>query len=431
MKSVNILLTGSGGREHTLAWKLAQSALCHQLYIAPGNGGTREHGINLDISVNDFAALKHAAISHNISLVIVGPEEPLVKGFVDFFKNDPSTAHIKIIGPSKQAAQLEGSKAFSKHFLNKYNIPTAAYQEFTVDNYKEGIDYIRRHTLPIVLKADGLAAGKGVLICNNHLEALAEFELMILQSKFGESGNKVVIEEFLEGIEMSAFILTNGKDYILLPEAKDYKRIGENDKGLNTGGMGAVSPVPFYDDALRKKVLEKIIQPTIDGLQQEKIEYTGFIFFGLMIRDNEPMVIEYNCRLGDPETEVIIPRIKNDLVEILLAVFENNFADVKIDTDERAAATVVAVSGGYPGLFKTGLEIHGISSIHPQETLIFHSGTLYDDGKLITNGGRVLAATSLGENIREAAEISTYNLEQIYFEDIYFRVDIGFEFREK
>ncbi len=429
MKSENILLTGSGGREHTLAWKLAQSPLCNQLYIAPGNGGTREHGINLEISATDFNALKDAALSNQISLIIVGPEEPLVKGFVDFFKNDPSTAHIKIIGPAKEAAQLEGSKAFSKSFLNKYNIPTAAYKEFTAENYNEGIDYIRKHDLPIVLKADGLAAGKGVLICHNHLEALAEFELMILQAKFGVSGNKVVIEEFLEGMEMSAFILTNGKEFILLPEAKDYKRIGENDKGLNTGGMGAVSPVPFYNEALQQKVLTTIIQPTIDGLQKEKLDYNGFIFFGLMIRENEPMVIEYNCRLGDPETEVILPRIKNDLVELLLAVFDKNFACVKIDIDERSAATVVAVSGGYPGLFRTGIEIHGIDSIRPEETLIFHSGTLYDNGKLITNGGRVLAATSLGENIREAAEISTYNLEQIYFEDIYFRGDIGYEFR--
>lgn len=430
MNPLNILLTGSGGREHTLAWKIAQSPLCKELYIAPGNGGTGKHGTNLDIQVTDFNALKDAALSKNISLIIVGPEEPLVKGIVDFFKNDPATAHIKIIGPAKFAAQLEGSKAFSKAFLNKYHIPTAGYREFTVDNYKDGMDYIRQHSLPVVLKADGLAAGKGVLICNNHLEALAEFELMILRAKFGEAGNKVVIEEFLEGIEMSAFILTNGKEYVVLPEAKDYKRIGEKDTGLNTGGMGAVSPVPFYNETLQQKVIERVIQPTIDGLQKEKIDYTGFIFFGLMICNNEPMVIEYNCRLGDPETEVIIPRIKNDLVEILLSVFEKDFASIKINIDTKAAATVVAVSGGYPGLFQKGLEIHGIESIHKEETLIFHSGTKLEADKLITNGGRVLAATSLGENIREAAEISTYNLEQIYFEDIYFRTDIGFEFKQ-
>src|SRR4051812_21460641 len=317
---MNILILGSGGREHALAWKISQSTACTKLFVAPGNAGTARCGTNLPISVNDFEAIGKACKKEQINMVIVGPEEPLVNGLVDYL-NKESKLNLLIIGPSKEAAQLEGSKAFAKSFMNRHQIPTAAYKEFNADNFDEGIEYLKNHPLPIVLKADGLAAGKGVIICQNHVEAVAEFELMIQRSKFGEAGKRVVVEEFLEGIELSVFVLTDGKNYILLPEAKDYKRIGEGDKGLNTGGMGAVSPVPFSDDALKEKINGKIIKPTLTGLQKEKLEYKGFIFFGLMVKDGEPVVIEYNCRLGDPETEVVIPRIKNDLAEMLDAVF--------------------------------------------------------------------------------------------------------------
>lgn len=429
MKPVNILLIGNGGREHTLAWKISQSDLCKKLFIAPGNGGTGKHGVNLDIGVTDFNALKAAALEHAIDMILVGPEEPLVKGISDFFNSDKSTAHIKIIGPSMETSQLEGSKSFAKAFMERHGIPTAAYREFTMDTYADGVDYIRQHPLPIVLKADGLAAGKGVLICQTHLEALAEFELVVMHAKFGEAGNKVVIEQFLEGIEMSAFILTDGKDYLLLPEAKDYKRIGENDKGLNTGGMGAVSPLPFFDDVLKGKVIQKIIEPTIVGLQHDHLKYTGFVFIGLMIVDGEPVVIEYNCRMGDPETEVVIPRIKNDLVAVLLAAADGNLSSVKLEIDPQYAVAVVAVSGGYPGTYIKGYEISGLDSIKPSETIMFHAGTRAEGDKIITNGGRVIAATSFGESISEAAEISTYNLEQVFFENMYFRSDIGYEFR--
>ena len=425
---MNILLIGSGGREHAFAWKLAQSKLCDKLFIAPGNAGTSLCGTNLAISVTDFGLLSAACISNKVDIVLVGPEEPLVKGIYDYFKNNPATKHIHVIGPSKAAAQLEGSKAFAKAFMKRHNIPTAAYGEFTSDNYAAGVNYIKGHPLPVVLKADGLAAGKGVLICQNNLEALSEFELMLHRSKFGDAGKKVVVEEFLKGIELSVFVLTDGEDYILLPEAKDYKRVGEGDTGLNTGGMGAVSPLPFVDAPFLQKVKEKIIEPTIAGLKKDKLDYKGFIFFGLMNNDGEPKVIEYNCRMGDPETEVVIPRIKNDLVELLTATAQQKLKDITIETDSRSAAAVVAVSGGYPGDHETGIEIQGLDNEALENSLVFQSGTKKQDNNIVTNGGRVLVVTSFGENISDAAEQSNYMMEQLYFEGMYYRSDIGYEF---
>ena len=426
---MNILIIGSGGREHTLAWKIKQSPLCSKLFIAPGNAGTALCGTNLSMAVSDFDGIAAACLANAIDMILVGPEEPLVKGIYDFFKNKKGFKNLKVIGPSKAAAQLEGSKAFAKAFMQRHNIPTAAYGEFTADKYREGVEYIKSQWPPIVLKADGLAAGKGVLICMNHLEAAAEFELMLLQSKFGEAGKKVVVEEFLKGIELSMFVLTDGENYVLLPEAKDYKRIGEADAGLNTGGMGAVSPLPFVTEDFLKKVKEKIIEPTIAGLKKDKLDYKGFIFFGLMNDDGEPKVIEYNCRLGDPETEVVIPRIKNDLVELLMATAEQKLHEIKIETDDRAVATVVAVSGGYPGDYEKGKVIIGLQEPVLENSIIFHSGTMQQGDDIVTNGGRVLAVTSYGENITEAVEQSNYVMEQLDFEDMYYRSDIGFEFK--
>ncbi len=426
---MKILLIGGGGREHAIAWKLRHSNLCEQLFIAPGNAGTELCGENIDIKITDFEKLASFCVENKIDMLIVGPEEPLVKGIYDFFKKKTATAHIDIIGPSKEAAQLEGSKSFAKEFMQRNHIPTAAYKEFTASNYEEGIEYIRNHALPIVLKADGLAAGKGVIICTNHIEALAEFELMIQRAKFGEAGKKVVVEQFLDGIELSVFALTDGKNYILLPEAKDYKRIGTNDTGPNTGGMGAVSPVPFVDEIFLDKIKIRIIEPTISGLRKEKLEYKGIIFFGLISVDGEPMVIEYNCRLGDPETEVVIPRIKNDLLELLIATSRQKLDEVKIEIDSQAAVAVMAVSGGYPNEHAIGKEIEGLEDVVIEGSIIFHAGTKKDGDKIVTNGGRVLAVTSFGDTIREAAEQSTYMMEQLYFEGISFREDIGFEFK--
>lgn len=427
---MNILLIGSGGREHTLAWKLKQSPLCSQLFIAPGNAGTATCGTNLPIAVSDFESIAEACMDNSIDMILVGPEEPLVKGIYDFIKNKKDLEHIKVIGPSKEASQLEGSKAYAKAFMKRHNIPTAAYGEFTADKYLEGVAYIKAQTLPIVLKADGLAAGKGVLICQNYLEAIAEFDLMLLRSKFGEAGKKVVVEEFLKGIELSIFVLTDGKNYVLLPEAKDYKRVGEGDTGLNTGGMGAVSPLPFVDDVFLQKVKESIIEPTIAGLKKDKLDYKGFVFLGLMNDDGDPKVIEYNCRLGDPETEVVIPRIKNDLVELLVATAEQKLDTIKIETDKRAVATVVAVSGGYPGEYVKGIPINGLYDTALEDCIIFHSGTKKEGNEIVTNGGRVLVVTSFGENITEAVEQSNYMLEQLHFEGMYHRNDIGYEFKK-
>ena len=426
---MNILIIGSGGREHALAWKINQSNLCDQLFIAPGNTGTAQFGMNIDISINSFQALANFCITKNITLLVVGPEEPLVKGIYNYFKENPATAHVQVIGPSKQASQLEGSKAYAKAFMDRHHIPTAAYKEFDTTNYEEGVDYIKNHSLPIVLKADGLAAGKGVIICQNHLEALAEFQLMIQQSKFGEAGKRVVIEQFLDGVEVSVFVLTDGKNYVILPEAKDYKKIGKGDTGPNTGGMGAVSPVPFVDAAYMKLVNEKIIKPTIEGLQKDSLDYKGFVFIGLINVEGEPYVIEYNCRLGDPETEVIIPRIENDLVEILVATAEGRLNEISINTSEKTAVAIMAVSGGYPNVHETGKIITGLSETNLPGTIVFHAGTKQEGDNIVTNGGRVLAVTSLGDSIAEAAEQSTYMLEQIYFEEIYYREDIGYEFR--
>lgn len=427
---MNILLIGSGGREHAFAWKLKQSSLCHNLFIAPGNAGTSSCGTNLPIAVTDFDAMARACAKHAIDMILVGPEEPLVKGIYDYFKNNPATRHIAVIGPSENASQLEGSKAFAKEFMTRHNVPTAAYKEFTLDNYEEGVDYLRQHSLPVVLKADGLAAGKGVLICQNPIEALSEFELMIHRSKFGEAGKKVVVEEFLKGIELSVFVLTDGENYLLLPEAKDYKRIGEGDTGLNTGGMGAVSPLPFVDEAFLQKVKQQVIEPTIAGLKKDALEYKGFIFFGLMNDNGVPKVIEYNCRMGDPETEVVIPRIQNDFVELLTATSQQRLHEIKLKVDGRSAAAVVAVSGGYPGDYEKGREISGLDEAPLENSLVFHSGTTEQNGTVVTNGGRVLVVTSFGDTIAEAAEQSNYMLEQLYFEDMYSRSDIGYEFKQ-
>jgi len=425
---MRILLLGSGGRENALAWKLTQSPRCEALFIAPGNAGTTRFGTNLDISLTDFEGIRKACMDEKIDMVIVGPEEPLVKGVTDFLISSKSLADLDVIGPGKAGAQLEGSKAFAKAFMMRHDIPTAAYREFTLDNYTEGVEYLRQHTLPIVLKADGLAAGKGVVIAENHIEAIAEFELMIQRAKFGEAGKKVVVEQFLKGIEISVFVLTDGKNYVILPEAKDYKRVGEGDTGPNTGGMGAVSPVPFVNKELMQKIEEKVIRPTVDGLRHEGLEYRGFIFFGFMIVDNEPYMIEYNCRMGDPETEVVIPRLKNDLVDLLDAVATQQLDKMTIETDPRTACTVVAVSGGYPGDYAKGYEINGIDSINTEDSLLFHMGTGLKDGKVVTSGGRVFCITSYGRSIFDAVEISKEEMQKVTFTDMNYRQDIGFEF---
>jgi phosphoribosylamine--glycine ligase len=424
---MRILLLGSGGREHAFAWKISQSPLCERLFIAPGNAGTSQHGTNLNFGVNDFDAIRKCCMDEKINLVLVGPEEPLVKGITDFLISDPQLKDLDIIGPSKEGAQLEGSKAFAKAFMRKYNIPTAAYGEFTLDNYRTGVDYINKHELPIVLKADGLAAGKGVVICENKLEALAEFELMIQRAKFGDASKKVVIEEFLQGIELSVFVLTDGKNYVLLPEAKDYKRAGEEDTGPNTGGMGAVSPVPFADEVFMKNVEDKVVKPTIEGLKAEGLEYRGFIFFGLMKIGDEPYMIEYNFRMGDPETEVVIPRLKNDFLDMLVAATKQELNKIKITEDQRFACTVMAVSGGYPGDYEKGYVIHGLDKISKQ-SILFHAGTTTRDDKVITNGGRVLCVTSFGNSILEAVETSKEELHNISYTGMSYRRDIGYEF---
>ncbi|MFN0082987.1 MAG: phosphoribosylamine--glycine ligase [Ferruginibacter sp.] len=425
---MNILIIGSGGREHAFAWKIKQSPLCKKLFIAPGNTGTQLFGANLPIEISDFENLAASSVQNNIDLILVGPEEPLVKGITDYFQENELTKHIKIVGPSKEASKLEGSKAFAKTFMQRHGIPTAGYKEFTVDNYTEGIDYITQHSYPLVLKADGLAAGKGVLICNSLLEARAEFELMLLGSKFGDAGKKIIVEDFLTGIEMSIFVLTDGVNYLLLPEAKDYKRIGKADTGLNTGGMGAISPVPILTEDLRKTIIEKVIEPTIKGLQKDKLDYKGFVFVGLMIENNEPMVIEYNCRMGDPETEVVLPRLKNDLLALLVATTDGTLNNNTIETDDRSAVGIVAVSGGYPNYYKTGFAIKGLSTGLLPESLLFHAGTTQKGEDIVTNGGRVLVAVSFGENIREAAEHADYLLHQVHFTDMNYRNDIGYEF---
>ncbi|MEO7960736.1 MAG: phosphoribosylamine--glycine ligase [Ginsengibacter sp.] len=434
---MNILILGAGGRTHAYCWKISQSPLCDNLFIAPGNAGTSDFGENIDIDINDFNLIKKVCLDKKIDYLLVAPEGPLVDGIYDFFKNDKETQHIIINGPSAEGAKLEGSKAFAKAFMLRHHIPTAAYREFSVDNYDEGLSYITEHTLPVVLKADGLAGGKGVIICQHHIEAMSEFELMIQKSKFGEAGKKMIIEQFLEGIELSVFVLTDGKAYVLLPEAKDYKRIQEGDTGLNTGGMGAVSPVPFATGEFMEKVRKKIIEPTIQGLTDENIDYKGFIFFGLIKVGDEPVVIEYNCRMGDPETEVVLLRLKNDLLELLISTHKGELAGQKIEIDERVAATIVAVSGGYPMEYEKGYAIDFGYLENPNAkyhidkdggVMVFHAGTKNVDAEIVTNGGRVLAVSSLAPSLTGALKLSKEILEQIHFDGIYYRNDIGYEF---
>ena len=425
---MNILLLGSGGREHALAWKLSQSNLCNELLVAPGNAGTGEFGRNVAMDINDFKAIAQCCISNQIGMVVVGPEEPLVNGIFDFLKACPQLENLIVVGPSAAAAQLEGSKAFSKHFMQRHGIPTAGYAEFNLDNFESGKEYISRQPLPVVLKADGLAAGKGVVIATTHEEALQAFENMIVNKQFGAASAKVVIEEFLQGIELSLFVLTDGKDYKIIGHAKDYKRIGEGDTGLNTGGMGCVSPVPFADAAFLKKVEEQVVIPTINGLKSEGLFYHGFVFIGLMNNNGQPLVIEYNCRMGDPETEVVMPRLKNDLVELLVAMHNGKLKEEEIEYDSRSVATIMAVSGGYPGAYKKGIVISGLDNKLPPDVLLFQAGTAPKDNQVVTSGGRVLAVSAYGEDLQEAVAKSKTALQQIHFEGMYYRKDIGFEF---
>jgi len=422
---MNILILGSGGREHAIAWKLNQSPKLTKLFIAPGNAGTAKIGENIPIGVNDFESIKKSVLSESIDMLIVGPEDPLVNGIHDFFLNDSDLKDIPVIGPQKAAAALEGSKEFAKEFLFRHNIPTAAYQSFTADNLEEGYAFLETLKPPYVLKADGLAAGKGVLILNDLQEAKDELRTMLVDAKFGSASATVVIEEFLAGIELSVFVLTDGKGYKILPTAKDYKRIGEGDSGLNTGGMGAISPVPFTDKVFMAKIHERIVKPTVEGLKKDNLPYKGFIFIGLIKVGDDPFVIEYNVRLGDPETEVVIPRIKNDLVEVFQAVADQSLDAMNLQLDERTATTVMLVSGGYPEAYEKGKVITGFENV--DDSIVFHAGTDSKDGKVVTNGGRVMAITSFGNDFREALQKSYQSIKKIHFDKMNFRKDIGFD----
>lgn len=421
---MNVLILGSGGREHAFARAFSKSDLCDKLFVAPGNAGTAQIATNLAVAVDDFESLKTEMLKHKIDFVVVGPELPLVKGFTDMCKQDPELQGVKVVGPAAYAAQLEGSKEFAKDFMVKYDIPTAAYQAFTKETLEEGKVFLTKFKAPYVLKADGLAGGKGVLILDSLEEAQAELEDMLLNEAFGEASNTVVIEEFLSGIELSVFVLTNGKEYKILPNAKDYKRVGEGDTGLNTGGMGAVSPVPFATDELLAKIEDKIVKPTIKGIQETEMDYTGFVFIGLMITpENEPYVIEYNVRMGDPESEVVLPRIENDLLALLKASTDYELEDFDLKLSNQAAATIMMVSGGYPEKHENGKEITGWDEV--QDSIVYHGGTKLQDGKVLTNGGRVMAITSLADTYAEAVDKSYKSIEQIKFDKMYYRTDIG------
>ena len=422
---MNILILGSGGREHTFAWKINQSPLCKELFVAPGNSGTSEIAQNIDLDVTDFHGIKELVVTKSINMVVVGPEDPLVEGIHDFFLKDEQLRDVIVIGPEKAAAQLEGSKQFAKEFLFRHNIPTAAYQSFSANKLEQGYEFLETLKPPYVLKADGLAAGKGVIILNDLNEAKDELKRMLIDAKFGQASNKVVIEEFLDGIELSCFILTDGKHYKILPTAKDYKRIGEGDTGLNTGGMGAISPVPFADNNFLHKIEEQIVKPTILGLQKDNLPYKGFIFIGLIKVGNEPKVIEYNVRMGDPETEVVLPRLKNDLVELFQAVGTQTLNEKEIVIDEQAATTIMLVSGGYPESYEKGKEITGLKNI--EDSIPFHAGAILKNGQIITSGGRVMAITSYGTTYGEALKKSYQNIEKLHFDKMYYRKDIGFD----
>ncbi|MFM7643223.1 MAG: phosphoribosylamine--glycine ligase [Sphingomonadales bacterium] len=426
---MRVLLLGSGGREHAIAWKISQSSILDELFIAPGNAGTKKHGKNLDLKINDFEAIKQAVIQHAIDMVVVGPEEPLVLGIYDYFKQDPELKNVGLIGPSKEGAQLEGSKDFAKAFMSRHRIPTAKYGTFDANTLTEGLRFLDAMKGPYVLKADGLAAGKGVLIISDLQEAKKELEEMLIGAKFGQASAKVVIEQFLDGIELSVFAITDGESFKLLPEAKDYKRIGEGDTGLNTGGMGAISPVPFADAAFMDKVLNRVVIPTIKGLKAENITYNGFVFFGLINVKGDPYVIEYNCRMGDPETEVVMPRIKSDILDLFEGVATHTLSERDIQFHDKSAATVMMVAGGYPGDYKKGETIYGLNSI--TDSMVFHAGTLSDGPSVVSNGGRVLAVTSYGKNLESALERSYESISQISFQDAYYRRDIGKDVIEK
>lgn len=425
LRNMNILILGSGGREHAIAWKLNQSPRLKQLFIAPGNAGTADVGKNIPIGVNDFEGIKNIVLSNKVDMVIVGPEDPLVNGIHDFFLNDLELKGIPVIGPQRAAAALEGSKEFAKEFLFRHDIPTAAYKSFTLENLEKGYAFLETLNPPYVLKADGLAAGKGVLILKDLQEAKDELKAMLVDAKFGNASATVVIEEFLAGIELSVFVLTDGEGYKVLPTAKDYKRIGEGDTGLNTGGMGAISPVPFVDKALMDKIHERIVKPTVEGLKKDNLPYAGFIFIGLIKVGDDPFVIEYNVRMGDPETEVVIPRIKNDLVVVFQAVANQTLNTIDLQLDERSATTVMLVSGGYPEAYEKGKEINGFEDI--KDSVVFHAGTDQKNGKVITNGGRVMAITSFGTNFQEALKVSYQTIEKIHFDKMNYRKDIGFD----
>jgi len=422
---MNVLVLGSGGREHTFAWKISQSQHCENLFVAPGNSGTESIATNLKVSVNDFLGIKKVVQKNRIDMVVVGPEAPLVNGIHDFFLNDKDLKKVSVIGPQKAAAKLEGSKEFAKKFLIKHNIPTAAYESFKPNQIIDGYKFLESLSPPYVLKADGLASGKGVLIIDNLDKAKKELKSMLLESKFGLASKKVVIEEFLDGIELSCFVLTDGKDYKVLPTAKDYKRIGEGDTGLNTGGMGAISPVPFIDDSLLSKIETRIIKPTVEGLKTDRLPYKGFIFIGLIVVNNEPMVIEYNVRMGDPETEAVLPRLETDLMEIFISIRDQNLKYVNLKINPKSAATVVLVSGGYPEEYEKGKEISGLEAVN--NVLVFHAGAENHNGKVVTSGGRVIAVTGFGNGFKEALIKSYAAVSKISFEGMNYRPDLGFD----